>query len=80
MIFLNSYSRDLYRQQLARKEHSEKITNGAEKSAKDAETGYRNNVDRLEMLSRLYRQGLSPEREIISEHFIEPTADGREGK
>ena len=79
MMFVNSFSRDLFRQQQARKRHNQNI-DGAEKSAKNAETGYRNNVDRLEMLSRLYRQGLSPEPEIISEHFIEPTADGREGK
>lgn len=70
MTFSNSYSRDIYRQQQARKEHSEKNTNGAEKSKIIShEQGYQNNVDRMKELSRLYRMGLSPEPRITAEMF-----------
>lgn len=67
MIFTNSYSRDLFRQQQARKDHSEK-THGAEKSD-TAKEGYRRNVEQLKELNRLHRLGMCPSREVLKEYF-----------
>lgn len=66
MNFSNSYARDIYRQQQARKDHNEK--NGAEKHFK-AKEGYRRNVEQLKELNRLHRLGMCPSREVLKEYF-----------
>ena len=74
MIFLNSYSRDLYRQQQARKDHGEK-TRGAEKTlSKDKDTAKKiaeheyqseNIAHFYSEMARLNRLGMNPSREIL---------------
>ena len=79
MIFLNSYSRDLYRQQQARKDHSEEITHGAEKSGfkdKDKAKRIARNEYQSEEIARFYsemarlnRLGMNPDRETMEKIF-----------
>jgi len=78
MGFTNSYSRDLWRQQQARKEHSEK-TRGAEKTlSKDKDTarkivrneyGADQSARMYADLARYYRMGLNPPRELLEQIY-----------
>lgn len=78
MIFLNSYSRDLYRQQQARKDHGEK-TRGAEKTlSKDIDTARRiarneygadQSARLYEDLARYYRMGVNPPDEVLEKIY-----------
>lgn len=77
--FSNSYSMDLYRQQQARKEHSEKITNGAEKTlSKDKDTarviarneyGADQSARMYADLARYYRMGVNPPDEVLEKIY-----------
>lgn len=78
MIFANSYACDLYRQQQARKDHSQN-THGAEKTlCKDINTAKR--IARNEYgadqsarlyadLARYYKAGLNPPRELLEQIY-----------
>ena len=73
MDFTNSYSRDIYRQQQARKRHNQNI-DGAEKSdtvTMIAKHEYRSEeIARFnEDLARLYRTGMNPSRETMEKIF-----------